>query len=96
LDRNLIEKSNNRANSQLFYINCRKSKSKKEIYRLYDLYLSNIRFKLQNYVGESIKALVNISNDGVSVKDKTTMLFLKNELEYIVKNILPFLKIEQL
>jgi len=96
LDRNLLEKNYKRANNQLFQIDCRKSKIKKEIYSLYDLYLTIIRSKLENYVGEAIKALVDISSDGISVKDKKSIFFIKNDLKNLVNKTLPFLTIEQL
>jgi len=96
LDRDLLEKNYKKINDQLFHIGCRKSKIKKEIYILYDLYLKIIRFKLQNYIGEAIKALLVESGNGISTKDQKTILFIKNDLKKIVKDILPFLTIEQL
>jgi len=96
LDRNLLEKNYKKANNQLFYIDCKKSRIKKEIYSLYDLYLTIIRGKLHNYVGEAIKALLNVSSNGISAKDQKTILFIKNDLKNIVNEILPFLTIEQL
>ena len=96
MDRDLLEKNYKKINDQLFHIGCRKSKIKKEIYSLYDLYLTIIRFKLQNYIGEAIKALLVESGNGISVKDQETKLFIKNDLKEIVNDILPFLTIEQL
>ena len=96
MDRDLLEKNYKKINDQLFHIGCRKSKIKKEIYSLYDLYLTIIRFKLQNYIGEAIKALLVESGNGISVKDQETKLFIKNDLNKIVNDILPFLTIEQL
>jgi len=96
LDRDLLEKNYKKVNDQLFYIGCKKSKIKKEIYSLYDLYLTIIRSQLQNYIGEAIKALLNVSGNGISVKDKKTIIFIKNDLKNIVNDILPFLTIEQL
>ena len=96
MDRNLLEKNYKKANNQLFYIDCKKSRIKKEIYSLYDLYLTIIRGKLHNYVGEAIKALLNVSSNGISAKDQKTILFIKNDLKNIVNEILPFLTIEQL
>ena len=96
MDRDLLEKDNIKANNQLFYIDGRKSKIKKEIYTIYDLYLTIIRSKLQNYLGEAIKVILDVSSNGVSVKDQKTILFLQNDLKNIVNNILPFLTIEQL
>ena len=96
MDRNLLEKNYKKANNQLFRIDCRKSKIKKEIYSLYDLYLTIIRSKLQNYLGEAIKALLDVSNKEFSVQDQKTISFVKNDLKNQVKKILPFLTIEQL
>ena len=96
MDRELLEKNYKKINDQLFHIGCRKSKIKKEIYSLYDLYLRIIRFELQNYIGEAIKALLVESGNGISVKDQETKLFIKNDLKEIVNDILPFLTIEQL
>ena len=96
MDRNLLEKNYKKANNQLFYIDCKKSRIKKEIYSLYDSYLKITRCKLQNYVGEAIKALLDLSSDEISVKDQKVKLFLKNDLKKIVNKILPFLTIEQL
>ena len=96
MDRDLLEKNYKKINDQLFNIGCRKSKIKKEIYSLYDKYLTIIRFKLQNYIGEAIKALLVESGNGISVKDQETKLFIKNDLKVIVNGILPFLTIEQL
>ena len=96
MDRNLLEKNHKKANNQLFYIDRKKSKIKKEIYSLYDLYLKIIRRKLQNYVGEAIKALLDVSSNGISAKDQKTILFIKNDLKNIVNKVLPFLTIEQL
>ena len=96
MDRDLLEKNYKKINDQLFYIGCKKSKIKKEIYSLYDLYLTIIRFKLQNYIGEAIKALLVESGNEFSVKDQETKLFIKNDLKEIVNDILPFLTIEQL
>ena len=96
MDRDLLEKNYKKINDQLFHIGCRKSKIKKEIYSLYDLYLTIIRFKLQNYIGEAIKALLIESGHGFIVKDQETKLFIKNDLKEIVNDILPFLTIEQL
>ena len=96
MDRDLLEKNYKKVNDQLFYIGCRKSKLKKEIYSLYDLYLKIIRSKLQNYIGEAIKALLVVSGNGTRVKDQKTLLFIRNDLKNIVNNTLPFLTIEQL
>ena len=96
MDRYLLEKNHKKVNDQLFHIGCRKSKIKKEIYSLYDLYLKIIRSKLQNYIGEAIKALINVPGNGIRVKDQKTILFIKNDLKNIVNDILPFLTIEQL
>ena len=96
MDRDLLEKIYKKANNQLFQIDCRKTKIKKEIYSLYDLYLTIIRSNLQNYLGEAIKALLDVSSNGISVEDQKTILFMKNDLKNIVNNIMPFLTIEQL
>ena len=96
MDRDLLEKNYKKANNQLFHIACRKSKIKKEIYSLYDSYLKIIRSNLQNYVEEAIKALLDLSNNGISVRDHKTIVFIKNDLKNLVKNMLPFLTIEQL
>ncbi len=96
MDKDLLEKNYEKINNQLFHIGCKKSKIKKEIYSLYDLYLTIIRFKLQNYIEEAIKALLVESGHGFSVKDQETNLFIKNDLKEIVNDILPFLTIEQL
>ena len=96
MDRNLLEKNHKKASNQLLKIDCRKSKIKKEIYSLYNSYLAIIRSKLQNYVGEAFLALLDASNNAVSVKDQKTILFIKNDLKKLVVKILPFLTIEQL
>ena len=96
MDRDLLEKDYKKVNDQLFYIGCRKSKLKKEIYCLYDLYLKIIRSKLQNYIGEAVKALLILSGNGIRVKDQKTLLFIRNDLKNIVNSTLPFLTIEQL
>ena len=96
MDRNLLEKNYDKVNNQLFHIDCRKSIIKKEIYSVYDLYLSIIRSKLQNYVGEAIKTLLNVSSNGISVKDQKATLFIENDLKNLVNKIMPFLTIEQL
>ncbi len=96
MDRDLLKKNYKKINDQLFHIGCRKSKIKKEIYSLYDLYLTIIRLKLENYIGEAIKALLVESGNGIRVKDQKTILFIKNDLKKIVNYILPFLTIEQL
>ena len=96
MDRNLLEKDYKKASNQLFQIDCRKSKIKKEIYGLYNLYLTIIRSKLQNYLGEAIIDLVDVSKNGISLKDQKTTIFIKNDLKKIVNKILPFLTIEQL
>lgn len=96
MDKNLLEKNYKNANNQLLQIDCRKSRIKKEIYSLYDSYLTITRCNLQNYVGEAIKALLNISSNGISVKDQKTILFIENDLKNLVIKILPFLTIEQL
>ena len=86
MDRDLLEKNYKKVNDQLFYIGCRKSKIKKEIYSIYELYLTIIRSKLQNYIGEAIKVLLVLSGNGNSVKDQKTTLFLKNDLKIIVNH----------
>ena len=96
MDSNLVEKNHNKANNQLINIDCKKSKIKKEIYILYDLYLKIIRSNLQNYVGEAIKSLVEISDKGRSVKHRKTKLFIRNDLKSLINKIKPFLTIEQL
>tara|TARA_Y100000589_G_scaffold6456_1_gene5560 strand:- start:46 stop:1116 length:1071 start_codon:yes stop_codon:yes gene_type:complete len=96
LDRNLLENNHKKVNDQLINIGCRKSKIKKEIYSIYDIYLKIIRSKLKNYVDEAIKALIVESSNGISEKDKKTLLYLKNDLKNLVNGILPFLTIEQL
>ena len=96
MDRDLLEKNYKKINDQLFYIGCKKSKIKKEIYSIYDLYLTIIRSKLQNYIGEAIKAILVLSGNGHSIKDQKTTIFLKNDLKILVNHILPFLTIEQL
>ena len=96
MDRNLLEKNYKKANKQLTNIDCRKSKIKKEIYGLYNLYLTIIRSKLQNYVEEAVKVLLEESSNGISLKDQNTILFIKNDLKKLVNKILPFLTIEQL
>ena len=96
MDRNLLGKIYKKANNQLFHIDNRKLKIKKEIYSLYDLYLTIIRSNLQNYMEEAIKALLDASGNKNKVKDQKTILFIENDLKNIVNNILPFLTIEQL
>ena len=96
MDRDLLEKNYKKINDQLFFIGCRKSKIKKEIYSVYEIYLTLIRYKLHNYIGEAIKVLFVESGDGIKVKDQKTILFIKNDLKKIVNDILPFLTIEQL
>ena len=96
MDKDLLEKNYKKINDQLFFIGCRKSKIKKEIYSVYEIYLKLIRFKLHNYIGEAIKVLFVESGDGIKVKDQKTILFIKNDLKKIVNDILPFLTIEQL
>ena len=96
MDRDLLEKNYKKVNDQLFYIGCRKSKLKKEIYCLYDLYLKIIRSKLQNYSIEAFKALIDISSNEICVKNQQTILFIKNDLKNLVNKVLPFLTIEQL
>ena len=81
MDRDLLEKNYKKINDQLFHIGCRKSEIKKEIYSLFDLYLTIIRFKLQNYVGEAIKTLLIESGNRISVKDQKTILFIKNDCD---------------
>ena len=96
MDRHLPENNYKKANKQLFHIDCRKSIIKKEIYSIYNIYLSIIRCKLRNYVGEAIKGLLDITSDGISAKDRETIMFIKKDLKNIINNILPFLTIEQL
>ncbi len=96
MDKDFLEKTYKKINDQLFHIGCRKSKIKKEIYSLYDSYLTIIRFKLQNYIEEAIKGLLVESCNGISLKDQEPKLFIKNDLKKIVNGILPFLTIEQL
>ena len=96
MDSNLVEKNHKKANNQLINIDCKKSKIKKEIYILYELYLKTIRSNLQNYVGEAIKSLVEKSDKGISVKDRKTKLFIRNDLKSLINKIKPFLTIEQL
>jgi len=96
LDRNLLENSYQKANNQLFHIDCRKSIIKTEIYSLYNMYLTITRCKLQSYVGEAIKALLHINSDGISAKDQETIMFINKDLKNIINKILPFLTIEQL
>ena len=96
MDKNLLEKNKEKANNQLFYIDCKRSKIKKEIYSLFDSYLTIIRSKLQNYLGEAIKDIAYVSNNGINVKDQKTILFIKNDLNKLVNKVLPFLTIEQL
>tara|TARA_B100000212_G_scaffold142010_1_gene106881 strand:+ start:1351 stop:2427 length:1077 start_codon:yes stop_codon:yes gene_type:complete len=96
LDTKLLEKNFKKANNQLFHIDGRKSKIKKEVYSLYDTYLTIIRSKLQNYLGEAINVLLNYSSNGIRVKDQNTILFIKNDLKKLVNKKLPFLTIEQL
>ncbi len=96
MDRVILENNYKKINDQLFHIGCRKSKIKKEIYSLYDLYLKIIRSKLQNYIGEAIKAILVECRNGISVKDQKTILFIKNDLKKVVNDTLPFLTIEQL
>jgi len=96
LDRDLLEKNYKKVNDQLFNIGCRKSKIKKQIYSLYDSYLTIVRSKLQNYIGEAIKANFIMASDEISVEDQKVILFIKKDLRNIVNDILPFLTIEQL
>ena len=96
MDRNLLENNYKKANNQLFHIDCRKSRLKKEIYSLYDLYLKIIRFNLQNYLEEALKVLLDVPGNGLIIKDQKTVLFIKNDLKNLVNKVLPFLTIEQL
>ena len=96
MDRDLLEKNFKKANNQLFNIDCRRSKIKKEIYSLYSLYLKIIRSKLKSYLAEAIKVLSDLSSNGMCLKDKKNELFIKDDLKNLVNNILPFLTIEQL
>ena len=96
MDRNLLEKNYTNANNQLFNIDCKKSRIKKEIYSLYDLYLKIIRLNLQKYLGEAIKVLLDKSSNGISLKEQITLQFIKDDLKRLVNKILPFLTIEQL
>ena len=96
MDRDFLTENYKKVNDQLFHIGCRKSKIKKEIYSLYDLYLKIIRSKLHYYLAESIKSLLIVSDNKIKLNDQKTIQFLKNDLKNIVDDILPFLTIEQL
>ena len=96
MERDLLENNYKIANDQLFNIDCKKSKIKKEIYCVYDSYLEIIRSNLRNYLSEAIKALLVVSGSGTSVKEQKTILFIKNDLKNIINDTLPFLTIEQL
>ncbi len=95
MERNLIDQNFKKANYQLSLIDCKKSKIKRDIYKLYDLYLKEIRIQLHNYIYEAVNSLVNISKK-ISLKEKNFHKLVDNNLEIIINKILPFLTIEQL
>ena len=95
MERNLIDQNFKKANYQLSLIDCKKSKIKRDIYKLYDLYLKEIRTQLHNYIYEAVNSLVNISKK-ISLEENNFPKLVDNNFERIINKILPFLTIEQL
>lgn len=96
MDTNLLDLNLKKAKNQLTLINCRKAKIKSEIYKLYDLYLKNIRSILHNHIIEAVSSLTVTPNNARIIKENNDSLLINNDLKIIVNNILPFLTIEQL
>ena len=101
MDRKLIDNNFRKANDQLLLIDCKKSKIKKEIYSLYELYLKCIRSKLNDSLIEAILSLIELSNNEISNKEisnneNSISLFIEKQIKNKINEILPFLTIEQL
>ena len=85
-----------KANDQLLLIDLKKHEIKKEIYRLYDIYLKKIRTNIRSALIKGINTFYDITLEDIRIKEKEMSLFINRNLDDLINHILPFLTIEQL
>lgn len=85
-----------KANDQLLLIDLKKHEIKKEIYRLYDIYLKKIRTNIRSALIKGINTFYDITLEDIRIKEKEMSLFINRNLDDLISHILPFLTIEQL
>ena len=95
MDKSLTKKEK-KADIQLLLLDNRKNKIKKEIYRIYDLYLKSVRSLVNISLKKSIYALVDLSKEEINTKESEIIFFINNEIKLLINNLIPLLTIEQL
>ena len=95
MDNYLFKKYQEKADKQLLLIEDRKIKIRKELYRLYFLYLNRIRSEFFNYIQKAISSLEE-SKTVINLSKKEIKLIIINDINPLINEVMPFITIEQL
>ena len=95
MDNYLFKNYQEKAENQLLLIEDRKLKIRKDLYRMYFLYLNRIRSQLINYLKKAIRSLEE-SKSIVNLSKKEINSLIQNDIETLINERLPFITIEQL
>ena len=95
MDNYLFKKYQEKADKQLLLIEDRKLKIRKDLYRLYFLYLNRIRSEFFNYIQKAISSLEE-SKTVINLSKKEIKLIITNDIKPLINEVMPFITIEQL
>ena len=90
-----FKKYQEKADNQLLLIEDRKSKMRKDLYKIYFLYLDRLRSEFYNYLKKAISSLEE-SKTITNLNKKEIRSLIVNDLYPLVNKRMPFITIEQL
>ena len=95
MDNYLFKKYQEKADNQLLLIEDRKLKIRKDIYKIYLLYLNRIRSEFFNYIRKAISSLEE-SKTIINLSKKEIQSIILNDINPLINERMPFITIEQL
>ena len=95
MDNYLFKKNQEKADNQLLLIEDRKLKIRKDIYKIYFLYLNRIRSEFFNYIRKAISSIEE-SKTTINLSKKEIQSIIANDINPLINEMMPFITIEQL
>ncbi len=96
MDNIFQDKRLSRIDNQLDLLNQKKKIILRDLYRSYEIYLSEIRSQLFNDVSKGLSSLAGINQIRGRIDENNLYSLLNNEIKLIIDKVLPFITIEQL
>ena len=90
-----FKKYQEKADNQLLLIEDRKSKMRKDLYKIYFLYLDRLRSEFYNYLKKAISSLEE-SKTEINLSKKEIRSIIVNDINPLINERMPFITIEQL